>query len=60
MTITIPESVRYSNRDYDVGTVIELDDSKKGDIDNHPLFTLMLQFIASPFSDENFDDVEDN
>jgi len=60
MTITIPESVRYSNRDYDVGTVIELDDSKKGDIDNHPLFILMLQFIASPFSDENFDDVEDN
>jgi len=60
MAITIPESVRYSNRDYDIGTVIELDDSKKGDIDNHPLFELMLQFIASPFSDENFDDIEDN
>lgn len=60
MSITIPETVRYSSRDYDIGTVIELDDSKKADIDNHPLFKLMLQFIASPFSDENYDDVEDN
>lgn len=60
MSITIPETVRYSSRDYDIGTVIELDDSKKSDIDNHPLFKLMLQFIASPFSDENYDDIEDN
>ena len=61
MTITIPETIRYDRRDYTVNQVIELDDSmKSGDASEHPLFILMLKYLSSPFSDNNYNEIEDN
>ena len=60
MAITIPDDIRYNGRSYDIGEVIELEDSMMGSQpEHHPLFKLMLQYLASPFSDNNYDRVED-
>ena len=60
MAITIPDDIRYNGRSYDIGEVIELEESMMGSQpEHHPLFRLMLQYIASPFSDNNYDRVED-
>jgi len=61
MDINIPVTIRYNRRDYTVGQKLELDSSMRGgDVDNHPLFKLMLQYICSPFSDNNYNDIEDD
>ena len=61
MAITIPDDIRYNRRDYTIGTVIELDESMLGDnpLDN-PIFVLMLKYIVSPFSTNDYNDIEDN
>ena len=60
MSITIPDDIRYNGRSYDIGEVIELEDSMMGSQpEHHPLFKLMLQYLASPFSDNNYDRIED-
>ena len=60
MTITIPDDIRYNGRSYDIGEVIELEESMMGSQpEHHPLFKLMLQYLASPFSDNDYDRVED-
>ena len=61
MPITIPEDIRYNRRDYTIGNVIELDDSMLGDDPrNNPIFVLMLKYIVSPFSTNDYNDIEDN
>ena len=61
MDINIPVTIRYNRRDYTIGQRLELDSSMRGgDVDNHPLFKLMLQYICSPFSDNNYNDIEDD
>ena len=61
MSITIPDDIRYNRRDYTIGNVIELDDSMLGDNPrDNPIFVLMLKYIVSPFSTNNYNDIEDN
>tara|TARA_B100001113_G_scaffold353855_1_gene360646 strand:+ start:16661 stop:18439 length:1779 start_codon:yes stop_codon:yes gene_type:complete len=61
MDITIPTGIRYNSRDYSLTEVIELDSSMRGDSpENHPLFKMMLRYLASPFSDNDYDAIEDN
>ena len=61
MDITIPTGIRYNSRDYSLTEVIELDGSMRGDDpENHPLFKMMLRYLASPFSDNDYDAIEDN
>ena len=61
MPITIPEDIRYNRRDYSVGNVIELDDSMMGeDPRKNPMFILMLKYIVSPFSTNDYNEIEDN
>tara|TARA_R100000656_G_scaffold16124_2_gene15387 strand:+ start:19 stop:1947 length:1929 start_codon:yes stop_codon:yes gene_type:complete len=61
MPITIPDDIRYNRRDYTIGNVIELNDSMLGDNPlNNPIFVLMLKYIVSPFSTNDYNDIEDN
>ena len=61
MSITIPDDIRYNRRDYSIGDVLELNDSMLGeDPQEHPIFKLMLHYIASPFSTNDYNTIEDN
>ncbi len=61
MSIIIPDDIQYNRRDYSIGDALELNDGMMGSQpERHPLFKLMLKYIASPFSDNNYDEIEDN
>ena len=61
MDINIPVTIRYNRRDYTIGQKLELDSNmRSGDVDNHPLFKLMLKYICSPFSDNDYNNIEDD
>ena len=58
MSIIIPDDIQYNRRDYSIGDALELNDGMMGSQpERHPLFKLMLKYIASPFSDNNYDEI---
>ena len=61
MPITIVEDIGYNNRNYNIGQLTLTDsDLNAQTLDDHPLGRLVLKYLASPISTENYDDIEDN
>jgi hypothetical protein len=60
MPITIVEDINHNNRLYNIGRLELTNSDLSGDVDKHPLGKLLLKYIASPFTTNDYNDVEDN